>query len=145
MEFNLHRATQNPKNTIGKLAIADTLFQCHTLEDLERKVKIPKQTAIPCGHYRMRLSHSPRFNRVTLELLNVPNFGNIRVHSGNDEDDTEGCIIVGWAKNEDKLSRSRPCEAAITAIAEQADVRGEELWMNITSDFEPSDAAFSLS
>lgn len=90
-----------PGCTIGALYI-DGIFFCHTMEDtdrfLERKgiaAKIKNSTAIGAGKYRCVLSMSNRFKKVMPELLDVPGFEGIRIHSGNTSDDTEGCILVG--------------------------------------------------
>lgn len=68
---------------------------CYTLEDELRQEKIPGESAIPAGIYDITLEDSPRFGPDTLTLLNVPNFTHIRIHSGNTDEDTAGCIVVG--------------------------------------------------
>lgn len=95
----------HPTYTYGALFINDMYF-CDTLEDPIRPSKVPKETAIPQGSYKVILSFSPRFQRFLPLLLNVPNFSGIRIHAGNTTADTEGCILVG-NKDEDKLKNSR--------------------------------------
>lgn len=76
---------------------------CWLLEDAVREVegvpveqwKIPGKTAIPSGRYRVALVDSPRFGPDTITLLDVPGFTVIRVHAGNDDEDTEGCPLTG--------------------------------------------------
>jgi hypothetical protein len=75
----------------------------YTLEDVERVKKIAKETAIPTGTYEIRLTKSPRFGTVLPELLNVPNFTDIRIHWGNTAGKTEGCILIGSSKQKDAL------------------------------------------
>ena len=60
--------------------------------------KIKGKTAIPYGTYRVAWTLSKRFGRSTLQLLGVPGFGGIRIHPGNDADDTEGCLLPGLSR-----------------------------------------------
>lgn len=82
-------------------------FECFTLEDLERQKKIPGETAIPKGTYQILLTMSPRFHRVLPLLVNVPGFDGIRIHPGNTDKDTEGCILVGTGIVNGALTSSR--------------------------------------
>lgn len=63
------------------------------------KWKIKGITAIPSGRYLVAWTYSPRFEKWTLELLNVPGFGGVRVHGGNKATDTEGCILPGLKRD----------------------------------------------
>ena len=62
--------------------------------------KIPKQTAIPEVYTELCFEDSPKFGPNTLTLKNVPGFDKIRIHSGNTQHDTDGCIIVGYKIND---------------------------------------------
>jgi hypothetical protein len=98
MKLTLVRDPQ-PKCTPGFMQI-DGVFFSYTLEDIDRKlesggVKVPGETCIPRGTYKVKLTHSPRFGIITPELLDVPQFEYIRIHTGNSTPDTEGCILVG--------------------------------------------------
>ena len=137
MEVKIHRSSRVGEATLGELWVEDTLFRCHTLEDLERVVKIKTKTAIPVGRYKMKLSMSKKFSRITLEVLDVPNYDGIRIHCGNDESHTEGCPLVAWSRSDGRVIRSRPCELALTSLAIQADQQGESLWLTVTSDMQP--------
>jgi len=80
--------------TLGQLVI-DGKFFCHTLEDVVRPVKIPGQTAIPAGMYDVDITYSPHFKTDLPLVKDVPGFEGIRIHAGNTDADTEGCILVG--------------------------------------------------
>ena len=41
----------------------------------------------------------------------------IRIHVGNSVKDTEGCILVGFERNGDKLINSRNAESVVTGLA----------------------------
>lgn len=100
MIISVHRFEYGTNYTIGKLSI-DGEFFCYTLEDKVRPagVKVDGQTAIPTGHYKLVRDLSTRFGKMMPHILNVSGFEGIRIHSGNTDVDTEGCILLGdtWA------------------------------------------------
>jgi hypothetical protein len=98
MELTVLRNRFKPDYTAGQLYIDGTYF-CFTLEDEVRDVKVKGETAIPEGYYDVTFEDSPHFGPQTLTINKVPNFSQIRIHSGNTEKDTDGCILVGWRIN----------------------------------------------
>jgi len=94
MKIEVKRIHRTEKSTIGEMYV-DGVFQCYTLEDKEREVKIKSETAIPKGTYDVIINMSNRFKKEMPLLLKVPNFEGVRIHSGNTNHDTEGCILVG--------------------------------------------------
>lgn len=122
----------NPGYTVGKLYIGKE-FECFTLEDQVRKVKIKGETAIPAGKYKVDITWSPRFKRLMPILLEVPNFEGIRIHTGNDVDDTEGCILTGQMvnKNRNQLFNSRLAYEALFKKLQKALNDKEEVWITI--------------
>lgn len=106
MKLLLKRLHRTNKTTIGELYV-DGVFECYTLEDIEREVKIKSETAIPKGKYKVVITMSNRFKRRLPLLLNVPNFEGIRIHTGNTNHDTEGCILVGQSRGKDFVGGSR--------------------------------------
>jgi hypothetical protein len=97
MEIKVYRKWLNNKNTIGEMYI-DGIFYCFTLEDKVRnnEPKVPGETAIPKGKYKVIIDQSARFKCEMPHILNVPNFEGVRIHCGNTQADTEGCILVGF-------------------------------------------------
>lgn len=106
MQITIKRLYKTNTSTIGELFI-DGIFECFTLEDVERPVKIKNETAIPKGTYKVIINQSNRFKRLLPLLLNVPNFEGIRIHSGNSNHDTEGCILVGQTRSKNYIGQSR--------------------------------------
>lgn len=75
----------------------DGVHECFTLEDELREDKVMGETAIPAGSYQLGLRKSPKFGPDTIEVLGVPGFSDILIHSGNRDEDTAGCVLVGDA------------------------------------------------
>ncbi len=106
MILTLRRIAKRPKYTIGKLYI-DGVWVCDTIEDVDRGLydymdegeiltkKKYCETAIPYGLYKVEITYSPKYKKMMPLLLNVKGFSGIRIHSGNTEKDSCGCIIVG--------------------------------------------------
>ena len=131
MNITLDRIAKKAKYTIGKLYINDQYF-CDTLEDTDRGLtqsmteqqigskKVYGETAIPTGTYRIIISYSNKFKKQMPLLLNVPGFAGIRIHSGNTEKDSLGCILVGKNKAVGKVLESRDTYSKLFSILQEA-------------------------
>ena len=106
MEIKIKRLHGTENSTIGELFV-NGIWECYTLEDKERAVKIKGETAIPKGSYKVIINKSNRFKRDLPLLLNVPNFEGVRIHAGNTNHDTEGCVLVGITRSKDFIGQSR--------------------------------------
>jgi hypothetical protein len=112
MQLKVVRYGFGPKATIGKLYIND-VFECYTLEDVDRHlesggVKIQNETAMPRGLYDVIIDYSNHFGKDLPHILNVPQFVGIRIHPGNDDTATEGCLLLGKSVvNDDFISESK--------------------------------------
>ena len=108
MKLKVVRIYKAPTYTIGKLYI-DGVYFCDTLEDKVREdgVKVFGETAIPHGTYDVILNYSSRFKQIMPLLLNVPMFDGIRIHSGNTDKDTHGCLLVGKNTVKGKITESK--------------------------------------
>jgi hypothetical protein len=109
MKLWLRRFAHGPEDTIGLLHI-DGEFECYTLEDEHRTQKVYGRTRIPEGTYDLGLRteggfharYGQRYGELhqgMIQLLQVPNFKYILIHSGNRDEQTAGCLLVGDSGN----------------------------------------------
>ena len=140
MKLKLIRVHGTDGFTEGKLLI-DNVFECYTVEDTDRKMeedltrKVNGKTAIPKGRYEVILSMSNRFKKVLPEVLNVPGFAGIRIHSGNSSVDTEGCIILGSVNDkldDDWIGGSKIALTQFMAKLETAKENNEKVYIEIS-------------
>ena len=105
MLLTVDRFTSNSDATISAISLNGT-FQCFGLEDGYRSTKVPGETRIPAGKYRIGIravggfhgkytSRYPEMHRGMLQVLDVPNFEYILIHTGNTHEHTAGCLLVG--------------------------------------------------
>lgn len=109
-DYILQRFSDNRTSTLGLLlkvtSLNRPLFQGYTLEDEFRPSKVKGETRIPAGKYEIviqtidtpktfqyRQKYSWFFNH--LMLKDVPGFVGIYIHIGNDDTDTDGCLLLG--------------------------------------------------
>ena len=132
MKLKLYRKFLGNKYTIGKLFINDE-YICDTLEDVVRSecIKVYGETAIPYGVYEIVLTMSPRFKKVLPLLLDVPHFEGVRIHTGNTEKDTEGCILVGYNKIKGKVINSKIAFDKVMKYLELATINNEKITIEV--------------
>lgn len=85
---------------------------CFMIEDEFRAVKKAGETRIPAGRYEITLNTiggmNARYNkypwhRGMLEIQGVAGFDYIYIHTGNDDEDTEGCLLPNYKADIDKM------------------------------------------
>jgi hypothetical protein len=105
MKLQVIRTQFGTDATNGMLFI-DGVFECYTLEDQYQAVKVMHETCIPEGKYDIQFrktggfhaKYSERYKNAhygMLHIQDVPNFTYILIHSGNTDEHTSGCLIVG--------------------------------------------------
>lgn len=131
MNLKLVRRKFDTLRTISDLYVNDVFF-CNVLEDVDRglaqdmslseiaAIKVHGATAIPYGTYQVINSFSPRFNKYLPLLLNVPGYSGIRIHPGNTELDTEGCLLPG-VESKNKVINSRATFARLFSLLQKAE------------------------
>ncbi len=143
MELFLQRKPSAKATTLGVLAV-DGVFECYTLEDVVRVddpatpqnegAKVYGQTAIPAGRYKVAITFSPKFGKMMIAILDVPGFTGIRIHSGNDAEDTLGCVLVGQrVDSETWISGGSKALPLLYAKIDAELKKGQEVWIEIVN------------
>ncbi|WP_455363607.1 DUF5675 family protein [[Eubacterium] cellulosolvens] len=148
MELTLKRFSGGEEATLG-LIFANGSFFCYSLEDQFNEPKIPGETRIPAGRYQIKLrkeggmtkryaARFPDIHRGMLWLQDVPDFTFVYLHTGNTDDHSEGCILVGDGQVQNVTERGqvtssvaayrRLYEAIIDALSR------EEVWITIKDE-----------
>ena len=127
----------NSPHNFGQMWI-DNIYFGETLEDKDRflespgEVKVDGDTAIPRGRYKVTLSMSQRFGRIMPEVHDVPGFSGVRIHGGNTEADTSGCILLGTVRTPNGIANCKPINDRLIDRLESAQDRGEDVFLEIT-------------
>lgn len=134
-------------STIGSLTLDDQPF-CSTLEDLPHETKVPGQTCIPAGKYVVALIVSPEAVRGGLwtpnpnfllpMVLSVPGFEGIRIHAGNSDRDTRGCILVGTWRGGEFLTNSRDALSSLMDMLEIAQIARRPISLEVNDPLKES-------
>jgi hypothetical protein len=142
-KLKLERMAHGSDDTLGALYWDNShglRFLCFTLEDEHREEKVAGETRIPEGCYRIKLRtwggfhqrylerYGPRVHRGMLWLQDVPNFEHILIHSGNTEEHTAGCILLG-----DELKSNKGAERGFLGNSRRA---YERVYMEVVDRIE---------
>jgi len=110
MKIIIKRTYPKEEYTIGDMYIDGVKF-CNTLEDrvrdLEKEPKVYGETAVTYGNYKVQMTYSPKFKRQMPQILNVPMFEGVRIHSANYATEIEGCVALGENKVKGGVINSR--------------------------------------
>ena len=94
----------------------DGRFFCYSLEDEFREVKVPGETRIPHGTYvvKYRKEVTPLTKKYRqkfpwfkwhIEIIGVHDYDYVYIHIGNDDGDTDACVVVGDEANNNKVAK----------------------------------------
>ena len=147
MEIRLTRFSGGDEATLGLLRV-DGKFFCYTLEDQFNEPKVPGETRIPAGRYKIDLRteggmtqrYEKRFDfhAGMLWLREIPDFQFVYIHTGNNDDHSEGCILVGDGQVQNVTERGsvQSSVAAYTRLY-KAIIRAlalEEVWITVEDE-----------
>lgn len=142
MDVVVYRKYKLKDYTIGKLYVNGD-YVCDTLEDTDRGLtqndslksiaskKIYGKTAIPSGTYSVELTYSNKFNKTLPQIMDVPGFDGIRIHSGNKPEDTLGCILCGMNRGKGQVLDSRKWTSEVIRYITEAKTRNERVTITI--------------
>lgn len=108
--------TQFGKDATNGMLFIDGVFECYTLEDQYQAVKVMHETCIPEGTYDIKFrktggfhaKYTERYKNAhygMLHIQDVPNFTYILIHTGNSDEHTSGCLIVGETQQDLDISK----------------------------------------
>ena len=108
--------TQFGTDATNGLLFIDGIFECYTLEDQYQAVKVMHETCIPEGTYDIKFrktggfhaKYSERYKNSHYGMLHIqddPNFTYILIHTGNTDEHTSGCLIVGETQQDLEVSK----------------------------------------
>ena len=121
MKLTLQRYLFANDYTMGLLFI-DGVYFCDTIEDKYRgqnlkNTKVANETCIPYGVYTVKITYSPKYKKNMPQILDVPYFTGVRIHSGNSAKDSSGCVIVGIKSQNGEVAQSRKtCNALMSRL-----------------------------
>ena len=119
--------------TLGTFCFAGK-FVGYTCEDKDRHLeaggmKVPGETAIPRGYYRLTVSMGQRFGKLMPEIKDVPGFSGVRIHGGNSAVDSLGCPLLGAIKTTNGVKDCREVNKRLIALIQGVEAQGDECWL----------------
>ncbi len=82
----LHRILEDDYGIHGQIKAEDGTVLCYTIERTGKSISEGEFQCIP---------HNSPAHPGTWEITNVPGRSAILIHTGNTEEDSEGCVIIG--------------------------------------------------
>ena len=120
MKYEVLRISSGKDSTSGMLFEVDNntrTFLAYTLEDEQRDVKVWGETRIPAGTYKLKLreeggfhnryasKYGKPFHKGMIHVQDVPGFEYILWHTGNTDEHTAGCLILGNTQTNNRIAK----------------------------------------
>ena len=120
MKYEVLRISSGKDSTSGMLFEVDNnrrTFLAYTLEDEQRDVKVWGETRIPAGTYKLKLrkeggfhtrylgKYGDTFHKGMIHVQDVPGFEYILWHTGNTDEHTAGCLILGNTQTNNRIAK----------------------------------------
>lgn len=126
MNLLLQRLSDNEKSTMGAIYHKEEQKIINfSLEDRHQDVKVKKETRIPAGFYELKIrkedtpltiKHRTAYGswfKYHIEITGIKDFSGVYFHAGNDEGDTEGCVLIGNTLNNHYTVQGKPLTSSI--------------------------------
>ncbi len=129
MQLHVKRRWIRPTSIIGVLSNDSNGWTCFTLEDPDSA-----GDRIPVGSYRIIIDFSNRFQKEMPHIIGSKEVDNrgIRIHCGNTQADTEGCILLGVGRTEDSVYGSRTAFEQFFKDLKEAIDNGEAVTLDVS-------------
>ena len=120
MKYEVLRVSSGKDATSGLLFEVSQnkrTFLAYTLEDEQRDVKVWGETRIPAGTYKLKLreeggfhnrylnKYGNTFHKGMIHVQDVPGFEFILWHTGNTDEHTAGCLILGNTQTNNRIAK----------------------------------------
>jgi hypothetical protein len=120
MKYEVLRTSSGKDSTSGLLFEVSQnkrTFLAYTLEDEQRDVKVWGETRIPAGTYKLELrteggfhnrylnKYGNTFHKGMIHVKDVPGFEYILWHTGNTDEHTAGCLILGNTQTNNRIAK----------------------------------------
>lgn len=120
MKYEVLRISSGKDATSGllfEISQNKRTFLAYTLEDEQRDVKVWGETRIPAGRYKLELrteggfhnrylnKYGNTFHKGMIHVQDVPGFEYILWHTGNTDEHTAGCLILGNTQTNNRIAK----------------------------------------
>jgi len=118
LKYEVLRISSDKDSTSGLLFEIEgnkRTFLAYTLEDEQRDVKVWGETRIPAGTYKLglrteggfhnRYKSKYTFHKGMIHVLDVPGFEYILWHTGNTDENTAGCLLLGNTQTNNRIAK----------------------------------------
>ncbi len=123
-------------------------FLCYTLEDEQRDVKVWGETRIPAGKYKLSLRKEGGFHsryqakygdmhKGMIHVNDVPGFEYILWHTGNTDENTAGCLLLGNSQTSNLVQKDGFVGSSVNAYKDvypyvAAAISQGDVWVTYT-------------
>ena len=151
MKYEVLRISSGKDSTSGMLFEINNgkrTFLAYTLEDEQRDVKVWGETRIPAGTYKLELRTEGGFHtrysgkygamhKGMIHVQDVPGFEYILWHTGNTDENTAGCLLLGNSQTSNLVQKDGFVGSSVNAYKDvypyvAAAISQGDVWVTYT-------------